>query len=340
MNKLGGAYLTPLTFFNDQYKKFDFIQADFWERERKSWGKIVHKFHHKSVSKVLRDGNQQNLESIADIFITTDGLIGTEMPDCVTTDDEALIVLSCHLSSFLSLLNLGGTYFSPISEKNLSPLNLQNNMLSQVSGVGDNYSVVSMERALHRFNIPYIPGTLIIEFNHVFMRILSGDDVITCYDLGKKITDGLNFKFTEIVLSLEAYKNYTIHKWNNTLLLGWAFIEILIDKIWKKKILAMVSNTEEKRKERLKNNRTYTASVKTEILYVKNIIEIDTYNGLNKLRSIRNSLIHKGHAVLETEVSEIFELTKSLVKTLTGLEPKLYNPGWTRSAGWINKENG
>ncbi|MCK5161486.1 MAG: hypothetical protein KAQ99_07930, partial [Candidatus Aureabacteria bacterium] len=327
MNKLGGAYLNPLTFFDDQYKNGDFRQRDFWKREQKSWGKIVHKFPHKSISKVLRNGNQQNLESTADIFITTDGLIATEVPDCVTTNEEALIILSCHLSSFLSLLNLGGIYFSPVSEKELVHINFENNKLSQASGGGDNYSVVSLGRALLRFSIPYYCGTPIIGFNWVGMRILNGCDVTNCYDLGKQITNRLNFKNTEIVLSLEAYKNYTMHKWNNTLLLGWAFIEILIDKVWKKKILAIVSETEEKRKVRLKDNRTYSASVKTEILYVNNVIEIDTYNGLNKLRSIRNSLIHEGHAILETEVSAIFELTKSLVKTLTGLEPKLYNPG-------------
>ena len=229
MKNLGGTYLNPLTFFNDQYKKGDFRRTDFGERKKKSWGKIVYKFPHKSISKVLRNGNQQNLESTSDIFIATDGLIATEVPGCVTTDEEALIVLSCHLSSFLSLLNLGGIYFSPVSEKHLAHINFENNTLSQVSGGGDNYSVVSMERALHRFRIPYRPRNLIIDFNWVGMRILNSRGITTCYDLGKNIFDRLEFNNAEIILSLEAYKNYTMHKWNNTLLLGWAFIEILID---------------------------------------------------------------------------------------------------------------
>ena len=340
MNKLGGTYLDPLTFFNDEYDKGDFNQSEFWQREQKTWGEIVHKFPHKSNTRTIRNGNQQKLESTADVFITTDGLIATEVPDCATTVEEAAMILSCHVSTFLSLLNLGGLYFSPVSDKNLAHINIENNTLSQVSGGGDRYSVVTMARADHRVRIPFVFGTPMIDFNWVGMRILNGLDVTNCYDLGKRIADGLNFENTEIALSLEAYRNYTIHKWNNTLLLGWAFIEILIDKVWKKTILAAVSNTEEKRRERLKDNRTYSASVKTEILYVNNVIELDTYNGLNGLRSIRNSLIHEGHAILEPEVSAIFELMKSLVKTVTGLEPKLFNPGWTIPGGWISEEKG
>lgn len=337
MNKLGGAYLSPLTFFSDFYENGNFRDSDFWKQEQKSWGEIAHKFPHKSNFRIIRNGNQHNIESAFDVVFTIDGLIATELPDCVQTDDEALIVLSNHLSSFLALLNLGGIYFSPISEKQLAHISIENNSLSQVSSAGDAHSVVSMERALHRYIVPFQVNTPFIDFNWVGMRILKSQNVINCYELGKNILDNLKFQNTEIVLFLEAYKNYTIHKWNNTLLLGWAFIEILIDKIWKKEILAIVSNTEKKRKVRLKDNRTYSASVKTEVLYVNNIIKLYTYNGLNRLRSIRNSLIHEGRSTLETEVSAIFELTKSLLNILTGLEPKLYNPGWTRSGGWINE---
>ncbi len=187
----------------------------------------------------------------------------------------------------------------------------------------------------HRYIIPYQHGTPVINFNWVEMRIKNCGDVKACHDLGEAISGRLNFKHTEITLSLEAYNNYTVHKWNNTLLLGWAFLEILIDRIWKILVLENIQNTEKKRKDRLMDNRTYSAAVKTKILYVNSIIHLETYNNLNELRQIRNSLIHKGHAVIETEVNLIFDLVKTLIKILTEIEPKFHNPGWTRSGGWV-----
>lgn len=336
MTKLGGAYLNPITFFSDEYKHGDFRESKFWEQEQKSWGKTVHDFPHRSLCKVIRGEHQLNLESSSNVYITTDGLIATEVPDCATSDEEALILISSHLSTFLAMLNLGGLYFSPLSEKNVAHVELKDDLLSQISGGGDNYSTVSMERAIHRYTIPYIFGIPLIDFDWVGMRIKNYREVEDCYDLGKSISDRLNFQYTEITLSLEAYKNYTVHKWNNTLLLGWAFLEILLDRIWKKLVLGKVLSTENNRKNRLEDDRTYSAAVKTEILYVNNIIDINTYDSLNNLRQIRNSLIHSGHAVIETEVYAIFELVKTLIKILTDIDPKFHSPGWSRSGGWVD----
>ncbi len=63
--------------------------------------------------------------------------------------------------------------------------------------------------------------------------------------------------------------------------------------------------------------------------------DIDVYNGLNELRSARNYLIHDGKPINKNIVSEIFNIIKILIITFTGIEPKLSNPGWTRSSGWV-----
>lgn len=338
MTKLGGGYLNPITFFNEKYKNGDFQDRGFWEQEQKTWGRIVHDFPHRSICKVIRDGNKIDLESNSKVYISIDGLIATELPDCAVTEEEALIILSSHLTTFLTTINLGGLYFSPISEKNIAHIELKDGAISQISGGGDSYSAISMERAFHRYVIPYHLGKPpLIEFNWVGMRIKNSGDVKACFELGKRISERLNFQYTEITLSLEAYKNYTVHKWNNTLLLGWAFLEILIDRIWKKFVLEEVKSTEKNRKTRLKDNRTYSAAVKTELLYANGIIILETYNNLNTLRQIRNSLIHSGHAVIETEVNVIFELIKTLINIITDIEPNFHSPGWARSGGWIQK---
>ena len=332
MSKIAGAYLDPLTFFSDQYTNADFRDKNFWEKEQVVWGKIEHNFSHQSISKVLRGSQKHKIQCNSKILITIDGLIGTEVPSRVTTNEEALIVISNHISSFLSLLNFGGKYFSSISEKQICHVGIDGNNMNQESGVGDQYSMVSMERALYR-SPSFISNYR--NFPWVLLRILKAAEMNGCYQLGKKIYDSLGLQSNEYLLALEAYRNYTVHQWNNSLVLGWTFIEILIRELWEKFILGHVVDDEEKRERRLNDKRTYTASVRIEVLYIDKVIDKTTYNELNDLRSLRNDLIHKGHFVQQQEVNGIFASIKSLINKLTGLEPKFNDPGWSRPAGFV-----
>ena len=193
MSVFGGAYIEPLTFFSDVYAKNEFNQKTFWENEQKSWGTLAQTFSHESNSAVIRSDARHHIVSTSDILLSTDGLMATEVPNCAATNEEALVILSCHLSSFLSLLNFGGTYFSPISEKDIAHVSFDNNTLTQISGGGDEFSSVTLERALHRNRIPYRMGTPLIDFNWVAMRILSDFDIKESFNLGSLIVDKLDF---------------------------------------------------------------------------------------------------------------------------------------------------
>lgn len=332
MKKLGGAYTTPLTFFSDSYSNGNFHDISFWEKERASWGEIAHRFPHKSTSEVTIDGNKRTITSESEVQITTDGLIVSQIPSWARNNEQALIGLNCHLSSFLALLNMGGVFFSPLSEKQLANVSLKGNALTQDSGGGDEYSQVTLDRTLHRYRIPLRAESQIIDFGWAGLRILSGKEMEESHELGRRITDRLDIQSNQLTLSLEAYENYTLHKWNNTLLLGWAFLEILINKLWGNEFLADVKAEEEGRKGRIQDARTYTASVRTEVLYAVKTIDMDLYNKLNNFRRLRNDLIHDGRSSQENEVSSFFDLTVALIRKLTKIEPRFRDPGWSRPA--------
>lgn len=335
MSKTGGIYLNPSTFFSDNYSIGDFNDKDFWIKNQPDWGNIEHELKHTSTSTVVRGGGSTVIECNSPIKISIDGLLCTQLPETVNSDDEALVVLSNHISTFLSQMNLGGLFFQPTSEKQIEHVKEQENKINQISGGGDQYSVNDMDRAINRNRIPYHHGTSTINFRWVMLRIISNDKLNEHYTEGKEIINLLGISTNQSVLFLEAYYNYTLHKWKITLLLGWAFIEILLDKHWKDSILSNTQETERNRKKRLNDNRTYSASVKTEFLYTKGELEMDIYNQMNDLRSLRNALIHEGKHVGKEGAENVFEVTKYLIKKITKIEPKFHNPGWTRTGGWI-----
>ena len=336
MGKTGGIYLNPRTFFSETYTKLDFTAEEFWNAEKKDWGRIVHVFEHSSISFIKRNGAKVKIQCDKKILLSVDGLLSTALPDKIKSDDEALIVLSNHISTFLAILNMGGIFFMPTSEKEIVHIELSENTISQVSGGGDLYSVNRMDSAMLRYRIPYLYGSQIIDSNWVALRIVNKHEIESCHKLGHQIISKLNIQSSEAILFLEAYHNYTLHKWNNALLLGWAFIEILIEKLWKEKILSNTSADELSRKDRLNDPRTYSASLKTEFLYSTNQLTKDLYNKLNQLRSIRNKLIHEGSFITQPEVENIYDSTKQLIVILTSIEPKFYNPGWSRAGGWTS----
>jgi len=337
MSKTGGIYLNPSTFFSDTYRPGDFNERKFWIREQPNWGDIVHSLEHTSKSTMPRGEGNVILECNSPIKISVDGLLCTKLPETVNSDDEALIVLSNHISTFLSQMNLGGLFFKPASEKQIVHITEEENKIQQVSGGGDQYSVNDMDRAINRYRIPYHHGTPLIDFNWVGLRMVSSDKLIEHYESGRTIISSLGISTNQCVLFLEAYHNYTLHKWKNTLLLGWAFIEIILDKLWKETILYNTQETETNRKKRLKDNRTYSASVKTEFLYAKEVLDMNVYNQMNALRSLRNALIHEGKHVGKEGVENVFDVTKYLIKKVTNIEPNFHEPGWSRSGGWVEK---
>ena len=333
MTRIGGQYLHPITFISDTYKKGDFREPDFWKKEQKSWGDIVVQFDHSSSPPIPLF---KSSEFSSKILISKDGLIASELPEKITSDEEALIVLSHHINSFLGLINLGGIFFFPFSEKEISHIELKDGAISQVSAVGDSYSQTDLKRALYRHptQIPYILRTPRIDFDWVGMRIIKISEINDAFSRGKEIVSNEHFGMDAQILALAAYKEYTLHNWNSALVLSWTFIEMLIEELWKKEMIKNVSTKETGRKERLKR---YTSAIKIEVLYTKSIIDLDTYENLNNLRKLRNNFIHNGEFITESDANIFFGMVNILIEITTGNEPLFNNPGWTRSGGWIEK---
>ena len=284
MTKIGGQYLHPITFISNTYKNSDFRETDFWKKEQKSWGDIVVQFEHSSSPPIPLF---KSSKFSSKIFISKDGLITSELPEKITSDEEALITLTHHINSFLGLINLGGIFFFPFSEKEISHIELKDGAISQVSGVGDLYSQTNLKRALHRHpnHIPYILRTPMIDFDWVGMRIKKISEITDASVLGKEIVSSEHFGRDTQILALAAYKEYTLHNWNSALVLSWTFIEMLIGELWGKAIRDDIITEEDKAEHK---KRKKTSAIKIELLFKRSIIKRDTYCNLNQLSLWQN----------------------------------------------------
>lgn len=148
-------------------------------------------------------------------------------------------------------------------------------------------------------------------------RVIYVSDLLNKINLGNSILQkvpNLTSKYLLRGLTEYKYKN-----WDLVLSNLWITIEQLIDYIWSNMFL----NNEDyhpkleipNRKKSLKeDSRTWSASVKQELLYQKNLIDDDILNKLSKSRKIRNKLVHQGQTVKEETAKDILEVVIKLIK--------------------------
>lgn len=336
MSNAAGAYLVPITFFSKTYKKGNFNDPDFWRAEQGNFGKIAATIPHRSKARTPEPGDSgpRLRELEAPIVISTDGLIATGVPDDARTGDEVLALVTNHINSFLATLGLAGLCHTPLLEKAMSHVELSENSLEQKGAVGDAYSCTAMDRALQRYQVPFRPRTKLIDFSWPTMRIRDPAELDEAYKTGSAIVDSLGFDEDVHIHALEAHSSYTLHKWTNCILQGWTFLENVLQKLFETHV---VSTAEGKRRKRLNDRRTYTAAVRTEMLFVSGVLPEAVYGSLTELRALRNALSHDGSLATEDEAARVFPAVHELVHLATGIEPGYRSPGWTRAGGWLPK---
>lgn len=114
---------------------------------------------------------------------------------------------------------------------------------------------------------------------------------------------------TELPTSVaSAYSLLSQRQYSEALLDGWNVIEQIIDWYW---VNYLTSLSEERRK-RLKDTRTYTASVRTEVLETTGRLPSELCKGIHKARKHRNALAHR----LDTDPERARETVLAMHKTV------------------------
>lgn len=335
-SKFGGAYLTPVTYVSETYSTANFYEIEFWERERHSWGQVAFSVQHRSRLRRRAEEKVDTIEYVAQVLLSKDGLLAAELRQgAAESDAHALRVMSIHLNSFLSVLNLGGFYFSPISEKEINHIAFEADTIALTGGGGDAYSMTTLDRATERFVTPARSGFIMPK---VGLQVLSPREIQDAYALGREVADKLSLADDELSLMLLAYDHFSKHRWSAALLLGWTFCEILIDRIWKEKVIGPATRTDGPDRGRRLAGTVYTAAIRLEFLYQGGILTQDAYTTLSRIRTLRNDFMHRGIDVGPREASDITPVFRFLIGVASGVEPNVKGMGWTRAGGWVESK--
>lgn len=127
------------------------------------------------------------------------------------------------------------------------------------------------------------------------------------------------------VIIASAYSNFSKRQLGETIIDSWMVIEQLLNDYWKVHI-SKINDTS--RKKRLKDHRTYSSSVKIEMLFSLGLFPNDLYEKINKARKHRNDLAHNVVISLDGAKESTVALQSMIEFFLkTKIEPLLVNEG-------------
>ena len=125
--RFGGGYTTSIYHFTTSYTASDLHKPESWKAYNNLFGNITAEFDHDSKPALPSNNGKPLIRDYhAKIYVSSDGLMVTEAPAFAKTEEEALIVLSHHLNSFLSALNFGGFHQAPFAEKDIAHIAVEN----------------------------------------------------------------------------------------------------------------------------------------------------------------------------------------------------------------------
>jgi hypothetical protein len=102
------------------------------------------------------------------------------------------------------------------------------------------------------------------------------------------------------------------HNLSETIINSWVVVELILYRSWNDYLTSL---SEPARRRRLKDTRTYSAGVQTEVLLTAGLIQDDTYDKVQSARKTRNDFAHRGDASADG-AAQCMEAMRSMLNLL------------------------
>lgn len=220
------------------------------------------------------------------------------------------------LNEILCRLLLGGVACEALDQRDIVWGQLHTN--NRIQCVERGYSVASELHArlrnqdvtntdtMHLLNPPYIRYSELVDAYLVGVSILKSVENLTPSYLIRGLTEIM-------------YRN-----WSLALANLWITVEQLVDNLWTNRFLGMhdfhpTTPISGRTKTLREDTRTWSVSVRLEILYQAKLVDVATFEKLYSARQARNRLVHSGKQVDMSVVIGVYDATISLLTQCSGL---------------------
>jgi hypothetical protein len=102
------------------------------------------------------------------------------------------------------------------------------------------------------------------------------------------------------------------HNLSETIVTSWVVVELILYSQWSK---YLQSRPDSARRRRLKDTRTYTASIQAEVLVTAGLLQDDLYKKVQAARKIRNDFAHEGSATADG-AAHCIEAMRAMIQLL------------------------
>ena len=287
------TYIYPIQFVAHENEKIDFPIEDINNLS------YDHSLLHRIIGTVTNCYNNRKVEYL----VCGDGALGIKIEEGISEDD--IIV---HYNDLLCKLFLGGMNVEAITNRDIVKGNLYKSKSIWPVDFGESWN-----SRIHA---------------ELRMKVVGATDAILLYQPEDRTTtiEKMNEKLNKGNMIIRAIPNlstfhllngmteFNHHNWPAALTFLWVVVEEITDYLWLQNVINNVAgeNTK-KRKEMLKDTRTYTISVKQEILLQIGVLNENIYNSIFEIRQARNKLVHEGKLISEDKATLLFEMVKELL---------------------------
>lgn len=245
-------------------------------------------------------------------LICGDGALA--LPYDVSLSNNDLLL---HYNDLLCKLLLGGLFVEAISQKDITTGSLRDDKMIWPVNFGHSYN--SHVHAVLRMKL-----TNSFEAIHLLNAVssaISVEEFEKCLDKGTQIITAVNRLSTYYLIAGITEMRYG--NWSSALSNLWIVAEQLTDYLWVNRFLGDTSRDPEipsRRQTLLNDNRTYSASVKQEILYQIGILSQAAYSNLYTVRKARNKLVHEGQLISEETARKLYDAVEAMLKIAISYE--------------------
>ena len=291
------TYIYPLLFVVNDNEEIDF-SID--EINNLSYD---HSLLHRIVGTISNIFNNRNIEYL----ICGDAAIGIKFADQIPKDEVIL-----YFNDLLCKIFLGGLRVEAITNKDIVVGDIYLSKSIWPVGFGESWnSHIHAELRMKLVGVTdaillYQPQNRTINIREIEKKLEEGNRIVNA--IPNLSTFHLLNGITEF-----GYRN-----WSSSLTYLWIVVEEITDFLWTKNIVDKVEGVNAKRrKETLKDTRTYPMAVKQEMLFQIGILDKDIYDSIFLIRQARNKLIHDGTMITEDTAKLLYDSIMKLLEEVT-----------------------